>query len=78
MLLRRIYFIRRGLLARERMQILAQSGISHHQMPLPNENLARSSDLANQIENNAKDDYRVYYRVACALRRGVSTSVDLQ
>ena len=77
MVLRRIYVIRRGLHATERRQILAQAGVSHHQMPLPNDNLARSSDLAIQIKNNARDDYRVYHRVACALRRGVSYPAHL-
>ena len=67
MLLRRIYVIRRGLHATERRQILAQAGVSHHYLPLPNDNLARSSDLATQIKNNARDDYRVYHRVACGV-----------
>ena len=70
--LRRIYVTRRGLHAMERRELLSQASVSHHQMPLPCDNLTQLSDLASQLKKNAVDDYRVYHRIACALRRGVS------
>ena len=76
MLLRCIYVIRRGLHATERRQLLAQAGVSQQYLPLPNDNLTQSSDLATQIKKNARDDYRVYHRVACAMRRGVSSIIS--
>ncbi len=72
MLLRRVYVARRGLHAMERRALVSQAPISHHQIPLPSDNLTQLSDLATQLKKNAADDYRVYHRVACALRRGVS------
>ena len=72
--LRRIYVTRRGLHAMERRELLSQAAASHHQMPLPSDNLTQLSDLASQLKKNAADDYRVYHRIACALRRGVSCS----
>ena len=56
----------------ERRELLKQASVSHHQMPLPCDNLTQLSDLASQLKKNAADDYRVYHRIACALRRGVS------
>ena len=70
--LRRIYVTRRGLHAMERRALLSQAPVSHHQIPLPSDNLTQLSDLASQLKKNAADDYRVYHRIACALRRGVS------
>lgn len=72
--LRRIYVTRRGLHAMERRALLSQAPVSHHQIPLPSDNLTQLSDLASQLKKNAADDYRVYHRIACALRRGVSCS----
>ena len=74
MQLRRIYVTRRGLHAMERRQLLSKAPVSQHQMPLPSENLTQLSDLASQLKKNAADDYRVYHRIACALRRGVSST----
>ena len=56
----------------ERRELLSQAPVSHHQMPLPSDNLTQLSDLASQLKKNAADDYRVYHRIACAARRGVS------
>ena len=70
--LRRIYVTRRGLHAMERRELLSQAPVSHHQMPLPSDNLTQLSDLASRLQKNAADDYRVYHRIACAARRGVS------
>lgn len=72
MQLRRIYVTRRGLHAMERRALLSQAPVSHHHIPLPSDNLTQLSDLASQLKKNAADDYRVYHRIACALRRGVS------
>ncbi|KAL3139121.1 hypothetical protein ABBQ32_005913 [Trebouxia sp. C0010 RCD-2024] len=72
--LRRIYVTRRGLHAMERRALLSQAPVSHHQIPLPSDNLTQLSDLASQLKKNAADDYRVYHRIACALRRGVYTT----
>lgn len=73
--LRQIYVSRRGLHAMERREMLSRAPVSHHQMPLPSDNLTQLSDLASQLKKNAADDYRVYHRIACALRRGVSCLV---
>lgn len=70
--LRRIYVTRRGLHALERRALLSRAPVSHHQIPLPSDTLTQLSDLASQLKKNAADDYRVYHRIACALRRGVS------
>ena len=72
MQLRRIYVTRRGLHAMERRALLSQAPVGHHHIPLPSDNLTQLSDLASQLKKNAADDYRVYHRIACALRRGVS------
>ena len=77
MLLRRIYVTRRGLHALERRALVSQAPISHHQIPLPSDNLTQLSDLASQLKKNAADDYRVYHRVACASRRGVRHSASV-
>jgi len=75
MLLRRLYVTRRGLHAMERRALISQTPVSQNQIPLPCDNLAQLSDLASQLKKNAENDYRVYHRVACAARRGVSFAV---
>ena len=71
--LRRLYITRRCLHARERQALLSQAAACREQMPLPSDNLTQTSDLAAALQKNAADDYRVYHRVACAGRRGVSS-----
>ncbi len=77
MLLRRLYVTRRGLHAMERRALISQTPVSQNQIPLPCDNLTQLSDLASQLKKNAENDYRVYHRVACAARRGVSFAVKL-
>ena len=76
MYLRRIYLTRRCLHAMERQALLARAAINRDQMPLPSDNLTHVSDLAARLQKNATEDYRVYHRVACAGRRGVSNSAE--
>lgn len=70
--LRRIYLTRRYAFAMARQALLAQAAINRDQMPLPSDNLSHIQDLAAALQKNATEDYRVYHRVACAARRGVS------
>ena len=77
MLLRRLYVTRRGVHAMERRALISQTPVSQNQIPLPCDNLTQLSDLASQLKKNAENDYRVYHRVACAARRGVSFAVKI-
>ena len=77
MLLRRLYVTRRGLHAMERRALISQTPVSQNQIPLPCDNLTQLSGLASQLKKNAENDYRVYHRVACAARRGVSFAVNI-
>ena len=75
--LRRLCVTKRGLLAMERKAIIDQTArLECFDRESPNI-VTQLSDLTTKLRANAAKDYKVYLRVACASRRGVSSAACL-
>ena len=69
---RRLYLTRRALLAKERSDLFASMHASTSFLPDPSDGATSASDLAAKLRQNAVEDYEVYIKISCAMRRGVS------
>ena len=72
---------RRGQLANARKVQLTQvpaECFSDVQMPDPRDNVANLTAMANFINENGKEDFKVYSDTMCALYRGVGPALLLQ
>lgn len=75
--LQRLCVTKRGLLAMERKAIIDQTArLECFDRESPNI-VTQLSDLTTKLRANAAKDYKVYLRVACASRRGVSSAACL-
>ncbi len=70
--MRRLYLTRRAVLAQQRNTLIAQMNVSSGHLPDPSDSLNDATDFAAKLRQNAVEDYEVYVKVSCAVRRGVS------
>ena len=70
--LRKLYLTRRCVLSYERKAIMSKlSHIDCHILN-PTSHMAELEDLTSALQQNAAEDYQMYYKVARSVYRGVS------
>lgn len=69
MLLRKLFLTKRCLLRAKRDQLMATTSEPHLH---PSDNVARMTDLAEQLKDNASEDQRLLYQMSRAFYCGVS------
>ena len=75
--LRQLFLTRRCTLSLERKALMSQLQRVDSQVLNPTDNMAEVADVTNALQQNASEDYQMYYKIARSMYRGVSFCYSL-